>query len=122
MAWDFPLEEAEAHCCLWEASLDHWFRRFRWAAGLHSLVADGGNGEGIELGLGLGGGFESEEEEEQAGVGESTVSIAAVSTENDDPVCQRVLFLCYKSFYIKLEWKTSVPRVICPILYSCKFT
>ena len=51
VACDRPDEEAELHCCLKVGSFDHWFLRFLWAAGLHSLASDGASGKGVELGL-----------------------------------------------------------------------
>lgn len=45
-----PAAEAEAHSWVQEKSLDHWLRRFRCAAGLHSLLME----EEAEAGLVLG--------------------------------------------------------------------
>ena len=55
MTWDLPLDETEFHYWRYDAILDHWFLKFRWAAGLHSLITDegGGAGEQIELVLGF---------------------------------------------------------------------
>lgn len=45
VAWDRPLEEEEAHCCLSKDNFDHWFLMFLCADGLHSLVIDGSRGD-----------------------------------------------------------------------------
>lgn len=94
LAWDFPLDEEETHCCLREASFDHWFRRFRCAAGLHSLFTDGGSGEG--LALGLDGGLEIEEEEEEreqesaSGSGVSITGVPGCSAIDDAKVSTQI--------------------------------
>lgn len=40
VAWERPVEAAERQSWRRELSFDHWFLRFRWAAGLHSRAAD----------------------------------------------------------------------------------
>lgn len=45
-----PAAEAEAHSWVQEKSLDHWLRRFRCAAGLHSLLMEEEDEAGLALG------------------------------------------------------------------------
>ena len=75
LAWESAREETEDHCSLRDANCDHWFRRFRCAAVLHSLAADGGSGDDaatlLEL-LGVG----------DAVARDSTVSISCVEQFN----------------------------------------
>ena len=68
MAWDFPPEQAATHCCRKVESFDHWFLRFRWAAGLHSLIEDDDDDKLAGDGDGDG---EASDREEDAGDGEA---------------------------------------------------
>lgn len=48
-------EEEEAQSCHKEANFDHWFLRFRCAAGLHNLILVADDEDGEDEGEGNGG-------------------------------------------------------------------